>query len=80
MDTHQTTIRTKHGLCTISCTCGWSEQAVSNFGAWLVSRRHLDETSPGGRAEGVPLPPPLTGAKRRRGRSARARTSRARVL
>lgn len=39
---HHTRIKRRHGLCLVSCSCGWSEEVVSNFGAWLASRRHLD--------------------------------------
>jgi len=39
---HHTRIKRRHGLYLVSCSCGWSEEVVSNFGAWLASRRHLD--------------------------------------
>jgi hypothetical protein len=39
---HQTRIKRRHGLRMVSCTCGWSQEAVSNYGAWLAARRHLD--------------------------------------
>lgn len=42
MEGHQTRIKRRHGLRMVSCTCGWSQEAVSNYGAWLAVRRHLD--------------------------------------
>jgi hypothetical protein len=59
---HRTKVRRRHGLCIASCSCGWSEQAVSNFGAWLASRRHVEvprTRRPARRGEG---PLPLDGA------------------
>ena len=39
---HHTRIKRRHGLRLVSCSCGWSEEVVSNFGAWLATRRHID--------------------------------------
>jgi hypothetical protein len=47
---HRTRIKRRHGLCLVSCSCGWSEEVVSNFGAWLASRRHLDSSRTAGGA------------------------------
>lgn len=42
MEGHRTRIKRRHGLRMVSCSCGWSQEAVSNYGAWLAARRHLD--------------------------------------
>lgn len=42
--THGTKVRHRHRLWVASCSCGWSEDTVSRFSAWMASQRHLDET------------------------------------
>jgi len=42
---HRIKVRQRHGFWVASCSCGWSEEAVSKFSAWMVSRHHLDQTT-----------------------------------
>ena len=39
---YQTKMRRRHGLFVSTCSCGWSEKAVSKLSAWMAERRHLD--------------------------------------